>query len=72
MHIKRLTPYDIAREANVHPSTIRKWTDEGMLPNNRDVRGWRKYPPQAVEIAKELAGTNFETDIDRASSPVES
>ena len=64
MNTKRLTTKDIALTVGMHPSTIRRWCNRGMLPYNTDWCGNRTFPDYAVMEAKKLAGLNFkEGDI---------
>ena len=59
---RRLFIKDVADAAGVHPVTIRRWVDEGVLPAKRDRHGWRIFNRQAVVLAKKLAGTNFSAE----------
>ncbi|MBC8229499.1 MerR family DNA-binding transcriptional regulator [bacterium] len=42
--IRRVSVKTIAEKTNVAPSTLRNWIDEGILPAERDFRGWRWFP----------------------------
>ncbi|MCK4977066.1 MAG: helix-turn-helix domain-containing protein, partial [Anaerolineales bacterium] len=40
---------DAAEILGVHPSTVRKWSDEGVLPVRRTKGGHRRYLRSEVE-----------------------
>lgn len=45
-----LTLSDAAEILGVHPSTVRKWSDEGVLPVRRTQGGHRRYLRSEVEL----------------------
>lgn len=52
----RLTISHIMRESGFCRDTVKKLANSGVLPHRRDVNGWRVFAPEAIEIAKKLAG----------------
>lgn len=52
----RLTISHIMRESGFCRDTVKKLANSGVLPHQRDVNNWRVFAPEAIEIAKELAG----------------
>ena len=53
--IRRTSIKDIAKEVTVSPSTIRNWTDEGLIECKRDFRGWRWFE-NPVETIQKIQG----------------
>lgn len=49
----RATVQDIAEMVNMHPNTIRNWTDAGIIKCKRDFRGWRRFP-NPLKTVKEI------------------
>ncbi len=45
---------EVAAQAGVHPSTIRRLEEKGILEATRDHNGWRVYGPNAVEELRRL------------------
>lgn len=46
-----LTVTQVADALNVHPHSVRRWADSGMLPCYRiGVRGDRRFNPQDVQV----------------------
>lgn len=45
---------EVAAQAGVHPSTIRRLEEKGVLEATRDHNGWRVYGPKAVEELQRL------------------
>ena len=39
----RLYVKDVARITGMHPITIRKWADDGLIPHIRQPNGWRRF-----------------------------
>jgi len=48
--------HEVAREAEIHPATIRRAEKRGLISSKRDVNGWRRYPPEVVDKLKQLFG----------------
>jgi excisionase family DNA binding protein len=50
-----LTPVEVAREFNVHPSTVRRWEAAGVLTPTRRLPGskHRRYSRTAVDALKQ-------------------
>lgn len=44
-----LTVADVAKRANVHPETVRRWTRDGLLPVITLPRGGKRYDPAVVD-----------------------
>lgn len=52
---------EVADGAGVHPETVRRLEKRGAIPRAiRDVNGWRRYPPGAVEQIKKLYAADSE------------
>jgi len=52
-----LTPGQVAELAGVSPDTVRRWTDDGRLPTQRDARGRRSIDgADLAAFLVELAG----------------
>lgn len=55
---KRATIVDIHRKINgiLTKKTLRNWVDQGILPAERDFRGWRWFPnpEETVQQVKDL------------------
>ena len=47
---------DIARLAGCHPKTIRKLADQGLIPSQKDYKGWRLFanPEQVSSLVQQL------------------
>ena len=56
----RLTVSDVSKASGFCLDTIKKFADSGVLPHRRDINNWRVFSPEALEIAKELAGVKEE------------
>jgi len=52
----RLTIGALVKATGLCESTIRKYTDNGMIPHQRAESGWRIFTEESVKKAKELAG----------------
>lgn len=54
--IRRVSVKDIAEKTNVAPSTLRNWIDAGILPAERDFRGWRWFsnPDETIQRVQDL------------------
>lgn len=52
----RLTIKDLAEKSGFCRDTVKRLADSGVLPHRRDMNGWRVFTPEALELAKELAG----------------
>ncbi len=50
--MSRATVRDIAKMVDMHPNTIRNWTDAGIIECTRDFRGWRWFPNPDETIRK--------------------
>jgi DNA-binding transcriptional MerR regulator len=52
----RATVYDISKLVDLHPNTLRRWTDRGLIEHKRDIFGRRWFPDplQTIEDIKEL------------------
>jgi len=60
---KSLSLKDAAAIIGVHPSTVRLWTDKGILPAHRTAGGHRRYQRVDVELwAEHLRRGSLETD----------
>jgi MerR family redox-sensitive transcriptional activator SoxR len=50
--MSELTIGELARQVGVEPSTLRYYEREGLLPASRRVSGWRRYPPEVVQVLR--------------------
>ena len=52
---------DIARLADCHPQTIRKFADLGLIPSRRDYKGWPVFtePQQVANLVRQLLTGQF-------------
>lgn len=44
---------ELARKSNIHPATIRRLEQRGLLVPKRDANGWRVYGPDAVKVLRD-------------------
>ena len=44
----------VAKAAEIHPDTVRLLERKGIISSKRDVNGWRRYGPEAVETIRRL------------------
>jgi excisionase family DNA binding protein len=56
---------EAAQSLGVHPSTVRSWADQGMLPAHRTPGGHRRFRKQDVDM--QLNKKNESDDIDATS-----
>lgn len=63
MKKSRLLVSDVAEIAGLNPATIRKLANEGKIESRRDWNNWRIFAPEALDIAKELAGIKSEKEL---------
>ena len=56
----RLMMKDLVEKSGFCRDTVKRLADSGVLPHQRDMNGWRIFLPEALEIAKELAGLKDE------------
>lgn len=58
------TVIEMADLIGVHPNTIRRWVDSGIIKGKRNFRGWRVIPePQkAVERIEKLLDGDIELE----------
>lgn len=54
---------EMAEEIGVHPSTIRKWADDGDLPVHRTPGGHRRFLRREVELWKEAQQADSPQDV---------
>ncbi len=59
----RLTISDIVKASGFCHDTVKKLANSGVLPHQRDVNNWRVFAPEALEIAKELAGISSDKEL---------
>jgi DNA-binding transcriptional MerR regulator len=54
--MRRATVADIAKLVKLHPNTLRRWTDRGLLKHRRDIFGRRWFPDplQTVDEIRNL------------------
>jgi len=63
---KRATVTDIAKSLGgiISADTIRNWVDDGILPAEKDFRGWRWFPKpdETIQRVEELLYGKQELD----------
>ena len=63
---------EAAQLLGVHPNTLRKWTDDGIVPHTRLPSGYRRYRVEELErFRASLESGGEETDRKQDSGPVE-
>jgi len=67
----RATVNDIATSLGniISADTIRNWVDEGILPAERDFRGWRWFPKpdETIRKVQELLYGQLKTVVESAA-----
>ena len=53
---KLLWPYEVARELGVCAATVRRLADAGVVDVIRDVKGRRRFKPDAIAVLREKLG----------------
>ncbi len=62
---------EAARVLGVHPNTLRKWTDDGIVPHTRLPSGYRRYMVVDLERFRDGMQSGGETHPEkRESDPV--
>lgn len=49
-----LRPVDVARLLGVHPDTVRRWADAGVLPYWRSPTGQRRFRRADIDAVRQL------------------
>lgn len=57
-----LSVLQVAALMGVHPSTIRQWSDKGILPTHRTTGGHRRYRQAEIDLWRETAQQRQESD----------
>jgi len=57
---------EVAALMGVHPSTVRQWSDKGILPTHRTSGGHRRYRRDEIDLWRKSTQTNQENDPLRA------
>lgn len=47
---EKLTVSQVAAQFGVHPQTVRRWADEGLIPASRTLGGARRF--DAADVAR--------------------
>jgi DNA-binding transcriptional MerR regulator len=55
MGMNRVTVQNMADMTGIHPSTVRRWCDIGLIECNKDFRGWRFFP-EPEKTAERIKG----------------
>jgi len=55
---------EVAKILGVHPSTVRLWSDKGLLPVHRTEGGHRRYLRTEVELWKSAKNANRAAEVD--------
>ena len=50
--MRLLTIAEASRELGVHPNTLRRWADAGLIPVTRLPSGYRRWSPEQIEEIK--------------------
>lgn len=53
-----LSTTDLAFALSVSAETIRRWSDQGLIPHRRTIGGHRRYSTHGLEVAAKLLGTS--------------
>lgn len=64
----RLMMKDLVEESVFCRETVKRLADSGVLPHRRDMNGWRVFAPEAIEIAKNLAGVKPDKELRNAEA----
>jgi excisionase family DNA binding protein len=54
---------DVAEVLGIHPSTVRKWSDQGVLPVHRTQGGHRRYLRSEMELWMQSQRANGPSDV---------
>jgi DNA-binding transcriptional MerR regulator len=54
--MERITVTKLSHISGLCVRTLQRYADAGKLPCYRDVNNWRVFAPEAVGIARQLAG----------------
>ena len=46
--------HEVADEVGIHTETVKRAEKRGFIQSTRDLNGWRRYGPEAIERLKEL------------------
>lgn len=49
---------EAARMLSVHPNTLRRWADEGVVPHIRLPSGYRRFDPAELKRFRDSLETN--------------
>jgi DNA-binding transcriptional MerR regulator len=66
--MERLTAIDVARASGLSVQMVRRLTDRGMIPCQKDYNNWRIYSSESIKVARRLAGTSEEENNYRSNS----
>jgi len=64
MQDRWLSLSEVAQVLGVHPSTVRLWSDKGLLPVHRTEGGHRRYLRSEVELWKNAKNANKVAEMD--------
>lgn len=53
----------VASILGVHPSTVRNWSDQGVLPVHRTKGGHRRYLRSEIDLWMELQKTDGNSEV---------
>jgi DNA-binding transcriptional MerR regulator len=57
-----LTTIDVAKASKLSVTMVRRLTDRGMIPCQKDYNNWRIYSSESIKVARRLAGTSEEKE----------
>lgn len=64
----RITVTKLSRISGLCGKTIQKYADQGKLPHRRDANNWRIFEPEALDLAKKLAGVKLDEELRNAEA----
>ncbi|MBU0514812.1 MAG: helix-turn-helix domain-containing protein [Proteobacteria bacterium] len=57
---------EAAEQAGVHPNTLKRYEERGLVHARRDFRGWRRFPPAEVTRLRDLLDRRTEPQVEGA------
>jgi excisionase family DNA binding protein len=63
MSVDWLSLSEVAKLLGVHPSTIRSWSDQGVIPTHRTQGGHRRYLRNEIDLWKQSQHSSGDPDV---------